>query len=62
MKYEEAREKANLTALQRRYLDLYISGHPVRLIARAHETTPSNVRGHIEAALKKIKPYMKEAT
>lgn len=61
MKYADAIQAANLTKLQRRYLDLYIAGHPIRTIARAHSTSPSNVRGHIDAALAKIKPLIQEA-
>lgn len=61
MTYADAIEAAQLTKLQRRYLDLYLDGHPIRTIARANGTSAANVRGHIDAALTKIKRTQEEA-
>lgn len=61
MRYLEAIQKAQLTELQERYITLcIIEGHPIRTVARAHDIAPSTIRGHIDAGLRKLKPYMRE--
>lgn len=61
MKYLEAIHRADLTDLQRRYVTLcVIQGHSIRTAALAHDVSPSTVRGHIDAGLKKLKPYMNQ--
>lgn len=61
MKYQEAIEAADLTELQRKYLELYLAGHRIRTIARAHGVKAGTVRGHIDAALDKIRKIQEAA-
>lgn len=61
MNYAEAIEAANLTPRQKRYIQLcIIDGHPIRTVARAENLAPATIRGHIDAGLKKLKPYMRK--
>lgn len=61
MNFDEACRAANLTSLQRYYIQLcIIDGHPIRTVARAHNTSPATVRGHIDAGLRKLKPHMRK--
>lgn len=59
-RYKQALANAKLTELQRKYLELYLDGHKIRTIARAHNVAPSTVREHIDAAIGNIRRHLQE--
>lgn len=58
MKYDDAIRAANLTQKQALVLNAWMNGHSIRRIALAHGWSESNARGHLDAAIRKIKPHM----
>lgn len=58
MKYDDAIAKANLTAKQALVLNAYLNGHSIRRIALANGWSEANARGHLDAAIRKIRPHM----
>lgn len=60
MKYDDAIRQANLTGRQHRILNLWLAGHSSRRIGLALGISESTVRGHLDAAIRKIRPHMKE--
>ena len=57
-KYHAAIKAAQLTERQATVLDLYLKHHSIRSIARAHGVTEATTRGHLDAALRKIRPHL----
>ena len=49
-----------LTAKQLRVLLLWLDGHSTRRIATALDLHEATIRGHRDAALRRLKPYLRK--
>lgn len=58
MKYDDAIKAANLTERQTTILNLWLNNHSLRRIALALGISEATARGHLDAALRKLKPHM----
>ncbi len=59
-RYQAAINKARLTDRQATVLDLYLRHHSMRRIGLALDITEATARGHLDAALRKIRPHLKD--
>lgn len=59
-KYQAAIKAAQLTERQALVLELYLRHHSIRRIARALDIHESTARGHLDAAITKIRPHIRE--